>query len=87
MSTATAVSSTAPNSVPLGLIPTPFLPHLEAVSRAKSWTNWAGYISPLVLDTMEFEYFESAIRRRFSTFRPCTNTGSAGQRRGRCWNG
>jgi aminomethyltransferase len=66
MSTATAVPSTAPNSVPMGLIPTPFLPHLEAVSRAKSWTNWAGYISPLVLDTMEFEYF--AIRNQATLF-------------------
>ncbi len=52
--------------VPIGLIPTPFQPRLEAQSRAKSWTGWAGYISPLVLDTVEFEYF--AIRNQATLF-------------------
>jgi aminomethyltransferase len=53
-------------TVPMGLIETPFHPRLEAVSRAKSWTGWAGYISPLVLDTVEFEYF--AIRNQATLF-------------------
>lgn len=52
--------------VPMGLIPSPFYPRLEALSRAKSWTGWAGYISPLVLDTVEFEYF--AIRNQTTLF-------------------
>lgn len=49
-------------SVPIGLIPTPFHPRLEPLSRAKNWIGWAGYISPQVLDTVEFEYF--AIRNQ-----------------------
>lgn len=52
--------------VPMGLLPTPFHPRLEALSRAKSWTGWAGYISPMVLDTVEFEYF--AIRNQATLF-------------------
>ena len=52
--------------VPIGLIQTPFHARLEEQSRAKSWTNWAGYISPLVLDTLEFEYF--AIRNQATLF-------------------
>ncbi|MEZ5777009.1 MAG: aminomethyltransferase family protein [Paracoccaceae bacterium] len=51
---------------PIGLIETPFHPRLEALSRAKSWTGWAGYISPLVLDTVEFEYF--AVRNQATLF-------------------
>jgi aminomethyltransferase len=57
---------TAPAGVPTGLIPTPFQSRLEAISTAKSWTNWAGYVSPLVLDTVEFEYF--AIRNQSTLF-------------------
>ncbi len=52
--------------VPIGLIETPFQPRLEAISTAKSWTNWAGYISPLTLDPIEFEYF--AIRNQSTLF-------------------
>ena len=48
--------------VPLGLIETPFYPRLAELSRARAWTGWAGYISPVVLDTVEFEYF--AIRNQ-----------------------
>ncbi|MCV2890291.1 aminomethyltransferase family protein [Ruegeria aquimaris] len=55
-----------PEHVPLGLIPTPFQPRLEPLSRTKDWMNWAGYISPAVLDTMEFEYF--AIRNQATLF-------------------
>ena len=46
-----------PVAVPIGLIPTPVYPRLEAISTAKSWIGWGGYISPDVLDTVEFEYF------------------------------
>lgn len=52
--------------VPIGLIPTPFQSRLEALSRAKSWVNWAGYVSPAVLDTVEFEYF--AIRNQATLY-------------------
>lgn len=52
--------------VALGLVPTPFLPRLESLSRAKSWMNWAGYVSPAVLDTVEYEYF--AIRNQATLF-------------------
>lgn len=55
-------SQSEPQGVPLGLVPTPFHDRLEALSRAKSWTGWAGHISPRVLDTVEFEYF--AIRNQ-----------------------
>ncbi|MFY9232033.1 MAG: aminomethyltransferase family protein [Candidatus Nanopelagicales bacterium] len=55
-----------PKHVPMGLIQTPFFERLNALSRAKSWTGWAGYISPLVLDTVEFEYF--AIRNQATLF-------------------
>ena len=58
--------SKTPNAVPVGLIPTPLQSRLEAISTAKSWANWAGYISPLVLDTVEFEYF--AIRNQSTLF-------------------
>ncbi|WP_232825407.1 aminomethyltransferase family protein [Albibacillus kandeliae] len=49
-------------AVPVGLIETPVFSRLDQISTAKQWGNWAGYISPLVLDTMEFEYF--AIRNQ-----------------------
>lgn len=52
--------------VPIGLIETPFQPRLQALSTAKSWTNWAGYVSPGMLDTVEFEYF--AIRNQTTLF-------------------
>ncbi|MEX0301313.1 MAG: aminomethyltransferase family protein [Leisingera sp.] len=52
--------------VPIGLIETPFHARLEALSTAKSWTNWAGYVSPAALDTVEFEYF--AIRNQCTLF-------------------
>ncbi len=52
--------------VPIGLIPGPFHPRLEALSRAKGWMDWAGYMSPSVLDTAEFEYF--AIRNQATLF-------------------
>lgn len=55
-----------PSAVPLGLVPTPLQSRLEALSTAKSWGNWAGYISPIVLDTAEFEYF--AIRNQATLF-------------------
>lgn len=53
-------------AVPIGVIPTPLYERMEAISTAKSWANWAGYISPLVLDTVEFEYF--AIRNQSTLF-------------------
>ena len=59
-------ASTTVTHVPLGLIPTPLLPRLEALSRTKDWMNWAGYVSPAVLDTVEFEYF--AIRNQATLF-------------------
>lgn len=52
--------------VPIGLIETPFQPRLQTLSTAKSWTNWAGYVSPAALDTVEFEYF--AIRNQATLF-------------------
>ena len=52
--------------VPVALIPTPFQTRMEDISTAKSWINWAGYISPLTLDTVEFEYF--AIRNQATLF-------------------
>lgn len=60
------MSAATQTAVPLGLIPTPFQSRMEAMSKAKSWTNWAGYISPLTLDTVEFEYF--AIRNQCTLF-------------------
>ena len=53
-------------AVPTGLIPGPVQSRLEKISTAKSWGNWAGYVSPLVLDTVEFEYF--AIRNQTTLF-------------------
>lgn len=52
--------------VPVGLIDGPFQSRMEPLSRVKSWTGWAGYVSPLVLDTIEFEYF--AIRNQATLF-------------------
>ncbi len=59
-------TKTPPKPVPLGLIETPFYARLNALSRAKSWVGWAGYISPVVLDTVEFEYF--AIRNQATLY-------------------
>lgn len=53
-------------AVPIGLVPGPVHDRLEALSRAKSWMGWAGYISPAVLETAEFEYF--AIRNQTTLF-------------------
>ncbi|MEX3007575.1 aminomethyltransferase family protein [Hoeflea sp. TYP-13] len=53
-------------AVPEGIVPTPFHDRLAPLSKAKRWTGWAGYISPLVLDTLEFEYF--AIRNQATLF-------------------
>lgn len=58
--------SQIPTAVPIGVIPTPLQTRLDDLSTAKSWTNWAGFISPLVLDTVEFEYF--AIRNQSTLF-------------------
>ena len=55
-----------PQGVPMGLVPTPFHDRLEALSHVKAWTGWAGQISPLVLDTLEFEYF--ALRNQCTLF-------------------
>ncbi len=52
--------------VPLGLIPGPFHDQLLALSRTQGWMDWAGYLSPTVLDTAEFEYF--AIRNQATLF-------------------
>lgn len=54
------------NTVPIGLIPGPFHDRLQALSRAQGWMDWAGYMSPSVLDTAEFEYF--AIRNQATLF-------------------
>ncbi|MEY8839151.1 aminomethyl transferase family protein, partial [Cribrihabitans sp. XS_ASV171] len=43
--------------VSLGLIDGPFHSRLSALSRARAWAGWAGVASPVVLDTVEFEYF------------------------------
>jgi aminomethyltransferase len=53
-------------SVAIGLVPGPFQPRLEALSRQQAWMGWAGYVSPSVLDTVEFEYF--AIRNQATLF-------------------
>ena len=50
----------------LGLIDGPVQPRLEALSRAKAWYDWAGYVAPSVLDTVEFEYF--ALRNQAAVF-------------------
>ena len=52
--------------VPLGLIPGPLHDRLNALSRTQGWMDWAGYLSPSVLDTAEFEYF--AIRNQATLF-------------------
>jgi aminomethyltransferase len=52
--------------VPIGLIDGPFQARLAALSRAKSWVGWAGYVSAEMLDTLEFEYF--AIRNQATLF-------------------
>ena len=53
-------------TVPIGLVETPFHARLEALSTAKSWTGWDGYISPIVLDSVETEYF--AIRNQSTLY-------------------
>ena len=53
-------------SVALGLQPTVFQPRLEALSTAKSWIGWGGYVSPVMLESVEFEYF--AIRNQSTLF-------------------
>ena len=53
-------------SVALGLQPTVFQPRLEALSTAKSWIGWGGYVSPIMLESVEFEYF--AIRNQSTLF-------------------
>ena len=58
--------ATRKGHVPVGVIPTPLYARLDALSTAKRWTNWAGFVSPLVLDTAEFEYF--AIRNQSTLF-------------------
>ena len=50
----------------LGPIDGPVQPRLEALSRAKGWYSWAGYVAPSVLDTVEFEYF--ALRNQAALF-------------------
>ena len=55
-----------PVSVPNRLLPTPVHARLNDQSRVQAWINWAGYLSPSVLDTMEFEYF--AIRNQATLF-------------------
>ncbi|MGK7754874.1 MULTISPECIES: aminomethyltransferase family protein [unclassified Roseovarius] len=54
------------STVPIGLIPGPFHDRLDALSHARGWMDWAGYMSPTVLDTAEFEYF--AIRNQATLF-------------------
>lgn len=54
------------NDPKLGLIDGPVQSRLEAQSRAKSWYDWAGYVAPAVLDTVEFEYF--ALRNQAALF-------------------
>lgn len=60
------MSQTAAKAVPIGLIPGPFHDRLAPLSRAQGWMDWAGYMSPSVLDTAEFEYF--AIRNQSTLF-------------------
>ncbi len=60
------MKKTTATVVPIGLIPGPFHDRLEALSHAKGWMDWAGYLSPSVLDTAEFEYF--TIRNQATLF-------------------
>ncbi|APE43226.1 glycine cleavage system protein T [Sulfitobacter alexandrii] len=60
------MSHAVAGTVPIGLIAGPFHDRLESLSHAKGWMNWAGYLSPSVLDTAEFEYF--AIRNQATLF-------------------
>ena len=50
----------------LGLIDGPVQPRLAEQSRAKAWYDWAGFVAPAVLDTVEFEYF--ALRNQAALF-------------------
>lgn len=50
----------------LGLVDGPVHARLDALSRAKGWYDWAGYVAPSVLDTVEFEYF--ALRNQAALF-------------------
>ncbi|MDU8943639.1 aminomethyltransferase family protein [Ovoidimarina sediminis] len=50
----------------LGLVPGPVHDRLAEQSRAMAWYDWAGYIAPSVLDSVEFEYF--ALRNQASLF-------------------
>ncbi|MDF1727032.1 MAG: aminomethyltransferase family protein [Sulfitobacter sp.] len=52
--------------VPMGPIPGPVHDRMAALSRTQGWMDWAGYLSPTVLDTAEFEYF--AIRNQATLF-------------------
>ncbi len=50
----------------LGLKRGPFHKKLEEQNRAQNWYDWAGYAAPVVLDSVEFEYF--ALRNQVSLF-------------------
>lgn len=52
--------------VAMGLIPGPVHDRLAALSHTQGWMDWAGYLSPSVLETAEFEYF--AIRNQATLF-------------------
>jgi aminomethyltransferase len=53
-------------AVPMGLVPGPFHDRLAALNHQRAWMNWMGVASPVVLDTVEFEYF--AIRNQATLF-------------------
>ncbi|MEZ5800460.1 MAG: hypothetical protein R3D29_08275 [Nitratireductor sp.] len=48
--------------VPMGLEQGPFHARIAERNFQHAWTNWMGFASPSVLDTVEFEYF--AIRNQ-----------------------
>ncbi|MCB1451683.1 MAG: aminomethyltransferase family protein [Nitratireductor sp.] len=52
--------------VPMGLEQGPFHARIAERNFQHAWTNWMGFASPSVLDTVEFEYF--AIRNQCTLF-------------------
>ncbi|MCB1386383.1 MAG: aminomethyltransferase family protein [Nitratireductor sp.] len=59
----------APQVIPqviTGLEPGPFHARIAALNHQHAWTNWMGFASPAVLDSVEFEYF--AIRNQTTLF-------------------
>ncbi|MDX1737210.1 MAG: aminomethyltransferase family protein [Alphaproteobacteria bacterium] len=49
-----------------GMRPTAFYPRLKELSQTGEWVHWAGYKSPMTLESVELEYF--AIRSNATVF-------------------